>query len=76
MGEKMVIPESEQKRFGKMLSAKANKYGMSATEYIREIWYQEQAPKLGKYVAVALVDELLKIAPRTETERRGVIRES
>ena len=57
-----VIPVSERQRFENLLSGQAQKYGLEPDEYLRKIWYHEQASKLGEYVAMMLLEELLPFA--------------
>ena len=39
---------------------------MDVREYVRKVWYHQQAARLGEYVALTLVDLLLAILPETE----------
>lgn len=57
------LPASERERFEALLSGASSKYGLTPREYLRKVWYHEEAAKLGEYVASVLVDELLQILP-------------
>ncbi len=52
------IPEGEKERFQRILKGRAESFGLSSEEYLRKIWYHEQASALGEYVALSLVDLL------------------
>jgi hypothetical protein len=60
----MNIPDSERKRFENLISAQANRYGLGVEEYLRKVWYHEEAARLGEYVAGSFVDELNVIIPK------------
>ena len=51
-----------------MLKGQAARYGLEPDEYLRKIWYHEQASRIGEYIAMALLDDLLKLASRERTE--------
>lgn len=55
------IPGAEKKAFLNLVTAQARQVGMSPTEYVRKIWYHEQAAKVGEYVALGLVEQLTTI---------------
>ena len=54
-----MIPDAEYERFKSFIKSEASRYGLTIDEYIRKVWYHEQAAKLGEYVALSLVDILL-----------------
>jgi hypothetical protein len=64
----MNIPDSERQRFEKLISAQANIYGLGVEEYLRKIWYHEEAAKLGEYVAGSIVNELNSITLEDKEE--------
>jgi hypothetical protein len=53
------VPESERIRFDSLLHGQARLFGLNPTDYLRKIWYHEEASKLGEYVAMTLVDEAI-----------------
>ena len=63
------IPKSERNRFETLLNAQAKRYGLRPDEYLRKVWYHEEAAKLGEYMAMVLLDELLPLATPIETGR-------
>ncbi|MCX5999654.1 MAG: hypothetical protein NTU41_08730 [Chloroflexi bacterium] len=56
-----MIPKNELTRFVTVVSGQADRFGLAPEEYIRKIWYHEEAAKLGEYVAMTLVEQLLQI---------------
>ncbi|KKN71470.1 hypothetical protein LCGC14_0420490 [marine sediment metagenome] len=61
---KMVtIPEAELIRFKILISGNAKRFQLTPEDYIRKVWYHEEASKLGEYVALAIMDELLSLLP-------------
>ena len=64
----MNIPSGEIQKFLDTVSGQAQKYGLEPKEYIKKIWYHEQAAKLGEYMAMLLVDEISKILPQKTQE--------
>lgn len=56
-----MLPDTEKKRFEAILTGQANKLGLEPKEYLRKIWYHEQAAQIGEYMAMTLVDELSSI---------------
>ncbi len=62
----VVVPESEKYRFEAIISAAASKYGLSTREYLRKIWYHEEAAKLGEYVALVLTEHLASLVSEAE----------
>ncbi len=57
------IPDVERTRFDSLLIGEANRIGLGVDEYLRKVWYHQQAAQLGEYVAMALLAQLLEIAP-------------
>lgn len=64
----MNIPDSERQRFENLISAQAKRYGMETGDYLRKIWYHEEAAKLGEFVAGSLVNELSVLAPQDKVK--------
>lgn len=62
----MRIPDNERLRFESLLIGQAHRFGLSPDEYLRKVWYHEQASRLGEYVAMVLLEQLLTIAPPIE----------
>ena len=60
------IPHSEAVRFKSVICGQAEHFNMSVEEYLRKIWYHEQASKLGEYVAMSLVNEVLPLVPASD----------
>jgi hypothetical protein len=57
------LPVSERQRFENLLMGQAQKYGLEPSEYLKKVWYHEQASKLGEYIAMTLLEELLPLVP-------------
>lgn len=57
------IPEQERLRFETLLLGQAQRFGLTPEEYLRKIWYHEEAARFGEYVAMVLLDQLLTLAP-------------
>lgn len=55
----IVVPKSEQAKFETMLFGQAKRFGLTPEEYLKKVWYHEEASKLGEYVAMVLLEELL-----------------
>uniref|UniRef100_A0A6H2A0F3 Uncharacterized protein n=1 Tax=viral metagenome TaxID=1070528 RepID=A0A6H2A0F3_9ZZZZ len=56
-----MIPKNESARFIATVSGQAERFGLAPEEYIKKVWYHEEAAKLGEYVAMTLVNQLLQI---------------
>ena len=56
-----MLPETERVKFEAILYGQATNAGLEPQEYLRKIWYHEQAAKIGEYMALTLVDELLAL---------------
>jgi len=57
------IPKKERTKFETMLCGQAQGLGLDSQEYLRKVWYHEQASKLGEYTAMVLVNDLLELLP-------------
>ncbi|MBA7635901.1 hypothetical protein ES703_43511 [subsurface metagenome] len=66
----ITIPKSEQERFEAILYGQAQNFGLTSEEYLRKVWYHEQATKLGEYVAMSLLEELLSLVPITQADEK------
>lgn len=62
------IPKSEKKKFEDILCGQAQRFGLTPEEYLRKVWYHEEASRLGEYVAMSLVDEILPLVPASDKE--------
>lgn len=61
------IPISERQRFENLLLVQAERYGLTPDEYLRKVWYHEEASKFGEYVAMLLLEQLLILVPTIES---------
>ena len=52
------LPSAEKQAFFNLVAAQARQAGVSPRDYIRKIWYHEQAAKIGEYAALSLVEQL------------------
>lgn len=59
----MMIPDSERMRFESLMLAHADRFGMAPEEYLRKVWYHEEATKVGEFVAMSFLDELIPLLP-------------
>jgi putative sterol carrier protein len=57
------IPNSELERFKTIVNGQAQKFDLTSKEYLQKIWYHEEAAKLGEYMAMSLLDQLLQLTP-------------
>lgn len=64
------IPKSERERFETILCGQAQNFGLTTEEYLRKVWYHEQATKLGEYVAMTLLEELLQLVPIHQSDEK------
>lgn len=55
------LPEAEREKFRTLVEGEAARYVLSVHEYLRKVWYHEAAARLGEYVALSLVDQLLEL---------------
>jgi len=65
------IPKSEQTRFEDILRGQCQRYGFQPEEYLRKVWYHEEAAKLGEYMALSILDELLPLLPSNESQNES-----
>ena len=63
----ITIPKSEQGNFEAILYGEAQRFGLTPEEYLRKVWYHEAACRLGEYVAMTLLDQLLPLVPPIES---------
>jgi hypothetical protein len=63
----VTMPISERQRFENLLLGQAEIYGLAPEDYLRKIWYHEQASKLGEYMAMILLEELLPFVPAVKS---------
>lgn len=70
----IAIPVSEKERFKDIINGEARLFNLEPREYIQKIWYHEEAAKLGEYVALSLMNELLSLFPidvNGDSENKG-----
>ena len=67
----MTIPISERQRFENLLLGQAQRYGLAPDEYLRKVWYHEEASRLGEYVAMILLEQLLHLVPNIKLEEES-----
>jgi hypothetical protein len=65
------IPKGERTRFEDILRGQSQRYRLQQEEYLRKIWYHEEAAKMGEYVALSLLDELLPLLPSNESQQEA-----
>ena len=63
----ITIPKSEQGKFEAILYGEAHRCGLTPEEYLRKVWYHEAASRLGEYVAMTLLDQLLPLVPAVQS---------
>lgn len=61
------IPIEERQRFENLLLGQAQRYGLAPEDYLRKVWYHEQASMLGEYMAMTLLEQLLPLVPALES---------
>lgn len=67
------IPEQERNRFENLILGNAKKFGFTPEDYLRKVWYHEEASKLGEYVAIVLLEELLSLMNKSaQSEEQAV----
>ena len=66
------IPKTERTRFDDILRGQSQRYGLQPEEYLRKVWYHEEAAKLGEYMALSLLNELLPLLPNNESRQEAV----
>jgi hypothetical protein len=62
----ITIPQNEQHKFKNIILGNAKLFGFTPEDYIRKVWYHEEAAKLGEYVALSLMNELLLLVSGEE----------
>ena len=67
------IPETEQEKFGAMLTKRAQEFGLTPEEYLRKIWYHETASRFGEYVAMVLLEQLLPLVPAPKADEKDAV---
>lgn len=67
------IPISERQRFENLLLGQAERYGLAPEEYLRKVWYHEEASRFGEYVAMTLLEELLPLVPIPESDEKDTV---
>ena len=63
----MTMPESERIRFESYIRGQAERYDLTPEEYLRKIWYHEEAARIGEYMAMTLLEQLIPLAPVDES---------
>ncbi len=58
----LTLPQAERQGFVSLVEGEAARYGLSVRDYLRKIWYHDSAARLGEYVALSLVDQLIELA--------------
>ena len=66
----VAIPKGELTRFKSLILGNAKRFGLTPEDYLRKVWYHEEASKLGEYVALVLMDELLPLIPVTDSDKK------
>lgn len=56
-----IVPDTEREMLLALISAESLRFGLSSEEYLRKVWYHDQARKLGEHVASIMLDWLLRI---------------
>lgn len=59
----MTIPLSERQKFESCLYGQSERFGLSPEEYLRKVWYHEEAAKIGEYMAMTFLEQLLPLIP-------------
>ena len=59
----MTISTTEQARFVSLIKGNATLFAMTPEDYLRKVWYHEEASKVGEFVALNLLDHLLSLLP-------------
>jgi hypothetical protein len=62
----ITISATERLNFVNLLKGKANLFAMTPEDYLRKIWYHEEASKVGAFVALNLLDNLLGLLSISE----------
>ena len=56
----IVMPDIEKDRFETLVQGEARRFGIGPREYLQKVWCHEEAARLGEYVAMVLMNELLQ----------------
>lgn len=64
----ITIPESERMAFETFLINQGRRLTLTPEEYLRKVWYHEQAARIGEYMAMVLLDLLLPLVPAVTIE--------
>lgn len=72
----VTIPDQEKARFEKLVIGQARRFGLTPEEYLRKVWYHEEASRLGEYIAMILLNQLLTLAPAPASEHGVEAKES
>ena len=65
------IPLGERQKFENLLHGQAKRYGLSPENYLRKIWYHEEAARIGEYMAMTLLEQLLPMVPAQDQDKEG-----
>lgn len=68
----ITIPQTEQDKFEAILTRRAGQFGLTPEEYLRKVWYHEEASRLGEYIALVLLEQLLPLAPKPIPENEEI----
>ena len=66
----ITIPKTEQERFSATLGGQARNFGLAPEDYLKKVWYHEQATKLGEYIAMVMLEELLSLVAASQAGDR------
>lgn len=66
----IAIPETESDKFKSILLAQARHFGLTPEDYLRKIWYHEEASRFGEYIAMTLLEEVLPLVPVVSGEKK------
>ena len=64
----MTISNTEQEKFVSLIKGNAALFAMTPEDYLRKVWYHEAASKVGEFVALNLLDNLLGLLPAPENQ--------
>lgn len=59
----MTISTTEQEKFVSLVKGNATLFAMTPEDYLRKVWYHEEASKVGELVALNLFEHLLSLLP-------------
>lgn len=63
-----MIPIIERQKFENFVFGQAQKFNLTPEEYLRKVWYHEEAAKFGEFMAMTLLEQLLSFLPENSTE--------